>query len=37
LITGSIFYQAVRLGQTMYQVLEIVAQQSGLTPMERTP
>ena len=36
LIAGSIFYQAVRLGQTMYRVLEIVAQQIGLTPMERT-
>ena len=33
LIAGSIFYQAVRLGRTMYQVLEIVAQQIGLAPM----
>jgi O-antigen biosynthesis protein len=34
LITGSIFYQAIRLGRTMYQVLEIVAQQVGLGPVE---
>ncbi|MCC6850455.1 MAG: glycosyltransferase [Deltaproteobacteria bacterium] len=33
LVAGSIFYQAVRLGRTMYQVLEIVAQQIGLGPM----
>ena len=33
LITGSIFYQAVRLAGTMYQVLEIVAQQIGLGPV----
>ena len=33
-IAGSIFYQAIRLGRTMYQVLEIVAQQVGLEPVE---
>ena len=33
LIAGSIFYQAIRLGRTMYQVLEIVAQQIGLGPV----
>jgi glycosyltransferase involved in cell wall biosynthesis len=33
LVAASIFYQAVRLGRTMYQVLEIVAQQVGLAPL----
>ena len=37
LIAGSIFYQAIRLGRTMYQVLEIVAQQIGLGPMGSRP
>ncbi|MBP1690160.1 MAG: hypothetical protein H6Q34_733, partial [Deltaproteobacteria bacterium] len=37
LIAGSIFYQAVRLARTMYQVLEIVAQQIGLDPVESGP
>ena len=37
LIAGSIVYQAVRLGRTMYQVMEIVAQQVGLEPVDSGP